>query len=168
MTATATTSPTEQLRLELRAPTPGRRTDHFVDGGWWPHSHDLVSELGSLLSAVEAAGYGAIRRVTYNPEVWDEAPRRIVINGQLIKLGAFHTQPDSLVTLMTNSGWGNIDLVAIPSDTDQRVAGRALHMAGDEHDMHRSNEILELAEETTAEGPAESPATERWDSEGGH
>jgi Family of unknown function (DUF5994) len=130
-------------RLALRQPD-GAGT-RFVDGGWWPRSLDLTAELPALISAAEAAGYNAVRRVTYHLGGWDSAPRRAAMLGRVIKLSGYRTQVPAAISLVDGSGWDHIDIVVIPPDTDAEAAGRALKMAGEDSDQHRAGEILELA-----------------------
>lgn len=158
-----------RLRLRLRAQSPDRRRDRFVDGGWWPHSRDLTAELPPLLAAIEAAGYEPIRRVTYNLTAWDRPPRRLMVGGRLVKLGGFRTQDSALVTLSGKSAWINIDLVTIASDTDPAVAERALVLAASAGDTQRADEIVSRARHLTSAGIDAEDLTglARWASEGG-
>jgi hypothetical protein len=130
-------------RLALRR--PGGAFERFVDGGWWPHSLDLTAELPALIGAAEAAGYRAVRRVSYHLTGWDPAPRRVAMLGRVIKLSGYRTQLPAAISLVDGSGWDHIDIVIIPPDTDPDTARRALEMAGDDSDQHRAGEILELA-----------------------
>ena len=58
----------------------------FVDGGWWPRSDDLAAELPELLAQMSTAGY-QVRRVAYNLDAWDPAPRRLTVAGRVVRLG---------------------------------------------------------------------------------
>lgn len=140
---TAPTPQPDKARLTLRR--PGGAFERFVDGGWWPQSLDLPAELPALISAAEAAGYGAVRRVSYHLGGWDAAPRRAAMLARVIKLSGYRTQAAAAISLVDGSGWDHIDIVVIPPDTDRAIARRALDMAGDDNDQHRAGEILELA-----------------------
>jgi hypothetical protein len=146
----------------------------FVDGGWWPRSLDLVAELPALLMAVEAAGYGEIRRISYALTAWDgHPPRRSTMLNRVVKFGGFHSQDPAEISLIDSSGSKRVVLVVVPPGADPAVARRALSMAGLNGDQHRAREILKLAHHITAPPHAiesacvDELAAAGWDSEGG-
>jgi hypothetical protein len=119
----------------------------FVDGGWWPRSLDLASELPDVLIALFATGFDA-RRVMYNISAWDEPPRSIMVQQRLVKLGGFRTQDPALIGLVDTSHWNTahyrrIELVVIPPGTEPAAAERSLALAGRDRDGHTAQEILE-------------------------
>jgi len=149
-------------------------TGTFADGGWWPRSLDLVVELPALLMAVEAAGYGEVRRVSYALTGWDgPPPRKSSMLNRVVKLGGFRSQDPAEISLVDSSGWKRTTLVVVPPDTDSAVARRALIMAGTNGDRHRAREILDLAHRADAAHAIESGCVDElaaagWESEGGH
>lgn len=158
------------LRAVLRKPGDAAA---YVDGGWWPYSLDLVAELPPLISAVEAAGYGEIRRVSYALTGWDgQPPRRSTMLNRVVKLGGFQSQSPAEISLVDRSERKRIILVVVPPGTDPAVARRALSMAGRNGDRHRARDILDLAHRAPPAHPAESGcinelAAAGWDSERG-
>jgi hypothetical protein len=156
--------------ITLRHPADA---DGFVDGGWWPPSLDLIAELPALLVAVEAAGYGEIRRVSYALTGWDgQPPRRSTMLNRVVKLGGFRSQSPAEISLIDSSERKRIILVVVPPGTDPPVARRALSTAGRNGDRHRAREILDLAHRPAPAHPVESGcinefAAAGWDSEGG-
>ena len=60
-----------QLRLRLKPKAP--RTG-YVDGAWWPRSHDLAAELPTLVEVL-AVRLGPVGRVAYSIGAWDTPPR---------------------------------------------------------------------------------------------
>ena len=165
----AAVAQTREHSIVLRHPgDPGT----FVDGGWWPRSLDLIAELPPLLMALEVAGYGEVRRVSYAMTAWDgRPPRKSPMLDRVVKLGGFQSQDPAEITLIDSSGWKRITLVVVPPGTDPAVARRALSMAGMNGDRHRAREILELARHPTAHaiesGCVDELAAASWDSEGG-
>ena len=120
--------------------------DTFVDGGWWPRSLDLVAELPALLMAVEAAGYGEVRRISYALTAWDgRPPRQSPMLDRVVKLGGFRSQDPAEISLVDSSGWKRVILVVLPPGTNRDAARRALTMAGRNGDRHHAREILDLA-----------------------
>jgi hypothetical protein len=137
---TAATPPTG-IRLRLRDPGVAGGS---VAGGWWPRTVDLTVELPPLLAEMYSAGYD-IRSVTYNPAAWDRPPRRLRVPGHQVRLGGYRTQDTALISLVDTSGWQRVDLVVIPPETDEILAGRALALAGLDGDLHRAGQILQQA-----------------------
>ena len=127
------------VRLRLRA----NLGSGFVDGGWWPQSRDLSTELPPLLIAIWSAGH-QVYRVTYDLASWDRPPRRMTVTGHPVKIDGYRSDTATL-SLVDLSGWKRIDLVVIPPSTDAQVAHRALALAGLDGDLHRAQEILHRA-----------------------
>jgi hypothetical protein len=113
----------------------------YVDGGWWPRSDDLAAELPALLAQLSTAGY-AVRRVAYNLEAWDPAPRRLTVNGRLVRLGGFRTQNAAEIDLVDSAGDERTALVVIPPQADPAMAERALVLAATADDTSRADEVL--------------------------
>jgi hypothetical protein len=98
------------------APTAGGRSHSVptVKGGrgearWEPATHDLTVELPPLLARFAGDGFAAVR-VMFNPADWPDAPRRIVLDGREVQLGAFHTQQRRMITLIDESGRTRVDV----------------------------------------------------------
>lgn len=141
--APAGSEPPREHSIVLRHPADALG---FVDGGWWPRSLELIAELPALLMAVEAAGYGEVRRVSFALTAWDgQPPRRSTMLNRVVKLGGFQSQDPAEITLVDSSGRQRITLVVVPPGTDPVVARRAMTMAGLNGDQHRAREILDLA-----------------------
>lgn len=102
---------TPRLRLKRKAPASG-----YVDGGWWPHSGDLSTELPDLISVLSVR-LGPVERVAYHLGEWADAPRKIRLNGRTVKLDGFRRQPPN--TIGISSGRGNdITLLVVPAQTE--------------------------------------------------
>jgi hypothetical protein len=163
---------TGEPSIALRHPED---TDTYVDGGWWPHSLDLLAELPPLLMAVEAAGYAEVRRVSYAMTAWDgRPPRKTPMLDGVVKLRGIQSQDPAEISLVDRSGWKRITLVVVPPGTDPAVARKALSMAGMNGDRHRAREILELARGQRSpsavvlqHGCVDELAAACWDYEGG-
>src|SRR2546423_461190 len=113
----ATESPRLTLRLKMKPKAP---TTGYVDGAWWPRSRNLPTELPALLAAL-AVRLGRVQRVSYNLTTWDPAPRRIHIDGQLLRLGGFHTQLPNTIDLIETNGT-RITLLVLPPATNKTTA----------------------------------------------
>jgi len=166
----AASDPTREPSIVLRQPGD---TGTYVDGGWWPRSLDLIAEVPPLVTAVEAAGYGEVRRISYSLTAWDgRPPRKTSMLDRIFKLGGFRSQDPAELSLVDSSGRKRMTIVVVPPGADPTVARRALTMAGMNGDRHRAAEILGLAQHSPSthvleSGCVDETAAARWDSEGG-
>jgi hypothetical protein len=114
------------LRLAL-LDGPGDHTT--LDGGWWPRSRSLPDELPGLISDLQRRGV-RVSRVTFNPQSWDDAPRRLRVDGRTIRLGWFRGLDPHLVNLSGgDDGRDRLDLLVVPPDTADGVAEQAMSAA---------------------------------------
>lgn len=106
---------TPRLRLKRKAPVSG-----YVDGAWWPHSEDLPRELPDLLSVLSVR-LGPVARVMYSLAEWAEVPRKMVVDGRVVRLDGYHRQPAD--TIAVSDGGGNrIVLLVVPAATEADFA----------------------------------------------
>ena len=125
MTSATSTIPTdldaERLRLKPDAPTTG-----VVDGAWWPASRDLAAELPHVVAAL-ATRLGPVERVNYNLDVWQAAPRRIRIDGRVVRMGGFRSQAPELLKVSVERRM--LTLLVVPPETDAEAAEHILAAA---------------------------------------
>ena len=80
-------------------------------GSWSPQSTNLGAELPALV--VELARRGVrVTRVSYNPELWDVTPRKVSVEGRVVKLGWFRSM-DPHALQLTGTASELVDLVAV-------------------------------------------------------
>jgi hypothetical protein len=101
---------TPRLRLKPKAPTTGH-----VDGAWWPYSDDLPTEIPDLL-AVLSVRLGPIDRIIYNLTEWASAPRKLSIDGRVVRLAGYNRQPVNTVEVLGNRN--KIVLLVVPARSD--------------------------------------------------
>ena len=106
---------TPRLRLKPKAPTTG-----YVDGAWWPHSDDLVTELPDLL-AVLSVRLGPVARVIYKLSEWAKAPAKFPTGGSMIRLGGYNRQPVNTIEVI-GINRKKLVLLVVPSRTDPQHA----------------------------------------------
>lgn len=146
-----------RLRLKPRGPVTG-----FVDGGWWPRSRDLPAELPALL-AVLAVRLGPVESVSYNLDAWGPTPRRITLDGRLVRLAGFRSQHPATVDVLGAAH--RLTLLVVAPDATPEAAHGALMAAGHRGNVDRVDALL-LAE--SAPGTTEDDvAQQRWDLDGG-
>jgi hypothetical protein len=117
-------SPPSVPRLHLES-TGSRRT--LLDGGWWPRSTDPVAELPGLILAIDARR-GPIARLVLSAEGWTSHPRRIGVDGRVVRVGYFASQPATLLTALSGDG-NRVDLLVVAPDTDTHVADATMLQA---------------------------------------
>ena len=115
-----TSSDTHRLKVKPDAPVTG-----FVDGAWWPASRDLAAELPALAS--ELATWGAVESVSYNLDAWDKAPRKVRVDGRLVRLDGFRSQDHDTVDVI--GARRRLTLLIVPPETEPRAAEDALATA---------------------------------------
>ncbi|MEV5317113.1 DUF5994 family protein [Streptomyces sp. NPDC052687] len=141
----------------------------LLDGAWWPRSRDLLSELSALTDVLDAR-WGRITRIAVNPEHWPVIPRRIPVDGHIVKVGWFSPEIDPHKLLLLSYGTGRWDLLVIPPETGAESAARLMAVASEHHGPPLTASALIAAEEAghgvLAAGRSLSP-DEAWEYEGG-
>ena len=151
---------TPRLRLKPKAPVTG-----YVDGAWWPHSNDLVTELPDLL-AVLSVRLGVIDCVIYNPNEWAAAPSRFATGGRRVRLGWFRGLPRNTVEVVGLNGT-RVILLVVPPHTDPDHAHATMMAAAAPNNAATVGDLL-MAGEPDRETPIQpAAAQERGNSEGG-
>ena len=114
-------------RLALK--TDGRSRG-LLDGAWWPRSRDLLRELPTLTDALDPV-WGRITRIAVNPAHWPVIPRKVPVNGHVVKVGWFTPQIDPHKLLLLSYDTGRWDLLVIPPETGAESAARLMAAASD-------------------------------------
>ncbi|GAA4732226.1 DUF5994 family protein [Phytohabitans rumicis] len=149
---------TPRLRMES---TGSRRT--LLDGAWWPRSTDPVAELPGLILAIDKLR-GPVTRLVLAAAGWDSHPRRLGVNGRVLRLGYFTSQPVSLLTAICGTN-ERIDLLVVPPRTATGTADAAMVLAAATTNKVHAQHIL-LAVSTPTPRPVDA-AEEEWETEGG-
>jgi hypothetical protein len=144
MMISSTPPSTPRLRLD---PTGSSRT--LLDGGWWPRSTDPVAELPGLVLAIDALR-GPITRLILAADGWDSQPRRLGVNGRVLRLGYFASQPTSLLTALTDND-DRVDLLVVAPDTAATIADAAMTLAATAGNLVHAPQIVQ-----TVSAPADA------------
>ena len=162
----------------LAEPVPARRTSRltlkppgpqagFVDGTWWPRTRDLTAELPPLMTAL-AGRLGRAERVAYNLAVWDSAPRRLAVDGQVVRLEGFRSQHPDTLTVLGAGGRNQLILLVIPPATEPVRAQHTLDTAAESGNIDSPETLLDAAGFAQPAGAdSTTSAQERWEAEGG-
>jgi hypothetical protein len=143
MTTISLTPPsTPRLRME---PTGSRHT--LLDGGWWPRSTDPVAELPGLVLAIDGLR-GPVTELVLAADGWDSHPRRLGINGRVLRLGYFASQPTSLLTALC-ANRSRVDLLVVAPNTASGAADAAMVLAATTNNLVHAHNILPTVSATT-------------------
>ncbi|MCX4902935.1 DUF5994 family protein [Streptomyces sp. NBC_00878] len=171
MTATDSFAPTLEdrpsppaLRISL---APSGSAPALLDGAWWPRSRDLGAELPSLTAVLDAL-WGRITRVTVNPALWPTVPRKVPVEGHVVKVGSFMTQQDPHQMLLLSYRVGRWDLLVIPPQTSPVSAAWLMAAASDPLRTSTASELMAEAARLRTVTETDRAVEAVWDSEGGH
>ncbi|MEU8793179.1 DUF5994 family protein [Streptomyces sp. NPDC048643] len=120
-------SPTTRLALKPVSPSPSAGPTG-LDGAWWPRTRDLARELTALADVLDPL-WGRITRIAVNPLQWPIIPRRIVVNGHVVKVDWFTSPFEQHKILLLSYTAGRWDLLVIPPETDAAAADRLMTAA---------------------------------------
>jgi Family of unknown function (DUF5994) len=115
---------TPRLRLKPKAPQSG-----YVDGAWWPHSADLMTELPDLLSVL-GVRLGAIGRVVYNVNEWTNVPAKFATGGRMVRLDGYHRQPVNTIEVLGLNRNKIVLLVVSPDAAPEQAHAIMMAAAG--------------------------------------
>ena len=161
-------SATEPSTPRLRLRSGGTR--ELLDGGWWPRSADPVAEIPGLVLAIDAVR-GPITRMMLSSGDWETHPRRLAVDGRLVRLGYFNSQPPGSLIALAGRAGARVDLAVIPPDTAAPLADAALTLAATSGSRIHAQDLVPSASavatssgaRSTEEGPEEA-----WETDGGH
>jgi hypothetical protein len=97
---TDTTGTPTPLRLRL---DPNGPIEPYLDGAWWPRSHELPVELPALLAAL-STDLGPIALVGYHRDAWEPAPDRLDLAGHPIHLVGFGSPDPPTLIVIADTG----------------------------------------------------------------
>lgn len=143
-----------RLRLKPKAPITG-----YVDGGWWPRSRDLATELPGLLGVL-AVRLGPVRQVAFALGAWDAAPRRAEIDGHSVRLEGFRSQ-DASTVYVTGTNRQRISLLLVPPEATDGAGHDAMMMAARPGSADRTATILSMSGVRSEDSHADSDAAAR-------
>ncbi|MEU2360952.1 DUF5994 family protein [Streptomyces noursei] len=96
-----------------------------IDGVWWPHSTDLLTELPELLAALPF-DWPRITHATVNGADWPALPGRILVAGHVVRLRHTTNRPGPDTVCLVAAGHGRWDLLILAPATPEPDALRML------------------------------------------
>ncbi len=137
-------APTARLALRPVSPSPGHAE---LDGAWWPRSRDLTRELCALADVLDPL-WGRVTHITVNPRHWPTLPRKIFVNGHVVKVGFFTSEQGPHRILLLSYTAGRWDLLVIPPETSASSAARLMAGASAATGLTMTATALVTAEQT--------------------
>ena len=128
---------TDRLSLKSESATTG-----VVDGAWWPASRDLAAELPAFIAAL-ADRVGAVERVSYNIDAWNAVPRKVRVDGNVVRMGGFRSQ--AAATLKVVGERRTLTLLVVPPETDEQAAHRILATASEDGNTDGVDDLMATA-----------------------
>lgn len=143
--ATSNMSRASQPRLRL---TPQARTGR-LDGGWWPHTRDLATELGSLVDHFPV-DRGSISRAVYSTPDWEPLlNRRVPTARGYIKAGSF-PRDDTHMILLSMSDRSVLRILVVPPALTAEQGEEALLAAATPGYDQSAGELLTTVTDASA------------------
>ncbi|WP_344526503.1 DUF5994 family protein [Streptomyces albiaxialis] len=127
-----------------------------LDGAWWPRTRDLTSELSALADVLDPL-WGRITRIAVDRRGWPVIPRRLFVNGHVVKVGWFDSERDPHRVLLLSYTAGRWDLLVIPPETAVPSATRLLAAASVRAGSPMTATALMAAEQARHDGVSEPP-----------
>lgn len=127
-----------RLRLKDEASVSG-----YVDGAWWPHSGDLPSELPDLVAALRLR-LGGVARVQYGLSEWASAPRKVSVDGRVVRMDGYQRQPPHTIGVSGARGSGVV-LLVVPAQTEADRAHTIVMAAAATADASSVESLLEAS-----------------------
>jgi Family of unknown function (DUF5994) len=117
-----------------------------VDGGWWPHSRNALTELPGLIAALDSYPGVRVQRLSVHRDDWDEIPHRLTADaGHVIRVDWFTAIPRHTVSV-TTAGKEPIELLVVLPGTAEGTAQAAMNMAATGLAGAQAGDILTASE----------------------
>jgi hypothetical protein len=97
------------------------------DGAWFPRTRDLAVEVPELIAELNRRGV-RVERFTYALDAWSPAPRKLVVQGRVVRTGGFRSMDPGVVCLTWAAGNRRADLLVVPPETDVLTGARTLRL----------------------------------------
>ncbi|MEU2158809.1 DUF5994 family protein [Streptomyces sp. NPDC019396] len=142
---------TALLRLETTRARQG-----VLDGAWWPRSHDIGTELPSLITAL-TEHLGPVTRVGLDSNAWEELPTRLIIDDRVVHIDSFPVGDDTV--LITRGDRDHFSLLVVPPDTTPDAARAAMARAVSADDNTAEQILIDTRTGRTRPVAKEDPQT---------
>jgi hypothetical protein len=111
-----------------------------LQGGWWPHSYDPLTELPGLILAL-CARYGSVRDLHLHAGNWLRPFTRLAVDAGVVNLTWSRSLDPALMIATTGDG-KTFELLVVAPHTDATTAKLAMTMAADPTNTRHAHDIL--------------------------
>lgn len=118
---------------------------HALDGGWWPRSRDLSTELAQLVDQFPAE-LGRITQVLVSPADWDHRPDTVRAGHGIVDVATLPPDEAHLVTLATSAP-AVLRVLVVPPDYTDDQGDEALLAAATHGNVHSTTDLLDTVTE---------------------
>ncbi len=139
-------------RVPLRLALSEQPDVDALDGGWWPQSRDLDTELADLVDHFPTSA-GRVVRALFSAPDWDAAPRKVPIRGGNLKVGWF-PHDDTHVIVLRTSDHAVLRLLVVPPGVSHDDGDEAMLAASTTGNTHDATELLRAVTDTPPVDPA--------------
>jgi hypothetical protein len=154
--------PTRGIRTPRFRLKPTAHDSGYVDGAWWPHSDDLMTELPGLI-AVLSIRLGAISCVRYNNTEWRITHAELVSGACVVRLYGYRGQPPNTVEVLDSKG-NKLVLLVIPFHIDPDQAHGIVMAAAAPGNASSVDTLLMISVKDRESRTKRDAARVRWDS----
>lgn len=129
----------ESHRLRLK---PAHGSPGFVQGGWWPRTDQLHTELPDLLAALSSRSR-AVDRIIYDENRWAPASMRMEFRGHSVIVEGSGNKSTNTLSVIGKQ-FGTLVLLVVPPNTDPAAARAAVRAAANPDDVSTAEQLLEI------------------------
>ena len=119
---------------------PNMAARGYVDGAWWPRSHDPAVEFPGLVLAM-SPWVGPVVRVSYHLDDWDKTRRELSVEGWSVTLVGLPTL-EAHTIVVTGPNQRRMMLLVVPPGTPGGAARAVLRSAAGSDSVASVAEIL--------------------------
>lgn len=155
------TSAVSSLRLRLKPPD---QRFGSVQGGWWPRSTQLTTELPLLLAALWSR-LGRFDRVVYDQNAWAPTPLHLRFRSGEVVLDGSADRSINTISLI-RKGAESLVLLVVPPCANPTRAYTAVMTAAKPDDVSTADELLGIGKQAAEDRRVALMAQQRWQSDG--
>lgn len=149
-------APAAPVRLRMAE----HSVDNHLDGGWWPRTQDLATELAALVDQLPGR-LGRVVRAVVPDSGWEQVPAQVRTSRGVVTVEISPAQVPHLVLLTTDAGI-RLDVLVVPSWFTPGQGEEALLASATAGNIHA---VAELLREVTDQLDADPD--DRWSDHGG-
>ena len=146
----ASPQPARPARGSVRLRLAEHAEDNRLDGGWWPRSTDLATELAALVARLPD-DLGRVVHALVPEGDWDPVPERVKTSAGPVDVESSRSRVPHLLRLTTSAGT-ILDLLVVPAWFTPGQGEEALLASATTGNIHDATDLLrEVIDEPEAD-----------------